>query len=83
MSEQLFQSSKLQRFKELRAIVLSAESIRSKIAAIDQERKRLIQLENETYLAKKNLRGLVENAQWQVKIGKADSDDRIIAKCRD
>lgn len=80
MNEPIFQSSKLERFQELRSLVNQGESIRFKIAAIDSERKRLIKLENEVYAAKNNLRGLVENARWLVKTGKADSDDRVIAK---
>lgn len=83
MSEQLFQSSKLQRFNELVSIVRQAESIRAKIAAIDQERKRLVKMESESYAAKKNLRDLVQDAQWLVKTNRADNDDRVIARCRD
>lgn len=83
MSEQLFQSAKLQRFNDLVAQVRQAESIRAKIAAIDQERKRLVKLENETYAAKKNLRDLVQDSQWNIKIGKASDDDLIIARCKE
>ncbi len=83
MSDSIFQSSKLQRFNELVSQVRQAQSIRAKIAAIDQERKRLVKLEDESYLAKKNLRCLVQDAEWQIRINKADADDLIIARCKD
>ena len=76
----ILQSPRLQRFNELVALVAKAESVRSKINAIDQERKRLVKHENEIYGAKNVLDGLVENAKWNVKISKADDDDRAIAQ---
>ena len=80
MGEPIFQSSKLERFNQLRSLVNQGESIRTKIAAIDQERKRLLKLENEVYTAKNILRGLIDNARYLVKTGRADSADRTIAK---
>ena len=77
---ELFESPRLERFRELRAIVGSAESVRSKIQACDAERKRLKAIEDSIYAAKSVLAGLVENAEWSIKINRADEDDRAIVR---
>ena len=75
---ELFESPRLERFKELRALVSSAESVRAKIQANEAERKRLKAIEDSIYAAKGVLAGLVQNAEWSVKINRADDDDRAI-----
>ena len=77
---ELFPSPRLERFRELRALVGSAESVRSKIQANEAERKRLKAIEDSIYAAKGVLAGLVQNAEWSVKINRADDDDRAIVR---
>ncbi len=79
MSE-LFPSPRLERFKELKALVGQAESVRAKIQACETERKRLKAIEDSIYAAKSVLAGLVQNAEWSVKINRADDDDRAIVR---
>ena len=76
----LFESPRIERFRELRALVGSAESVRAKIQACEAERKRLKAIEDSIYAAKSVLAGLVQNAQWSVKINRADDDDRAIVR---
>ena len=77
---ELFESPRLERFKELRALVGSAESVRAKIQACEAERKRLKAIEDSIYAAKNVLAGLIQNAEWSVKINRTDDDDREIVR---
>ena len=77
---ELFESPRLERFKELRALVSSAESVRAKIQANEAERKRLTAIEDSIYAAKSVLAGLIQNAAWSIKINKADRDDYDIVR---